>query len=79
MYDANDEVWSQVGCTPSEPIFVPRSDGTEEDDGVVLSVVLDGNVNKSFLLVLDAKTMTELARADAPTVVTYGFHGAFAN
>jgi carotenoid cleavage dioxygenase-like enzyme len=69
--------WHQKGCTPSEPIFVPNPDSQSEDDGVLLTVVLDGFKKESFLLVLDAKTMTEVARAKSPTVVTYGFHGSF--
>ena len=28
--------WAQAGCFPGEPIFVPRPDGQNEDDGVVL-------------------------------------------
>ena len=48
----------------------------DEDDGVVISVMVgpDGN---SFLLVLDAHTFTETARAVMPYGVPYGFHCAF--
>ena len=49
-----------------------------EDDGVVLSVVLDTRVERSFLLVLDAGSFEELARAEAPQRVPFGFHGDFA-
>ena len=45
--------------------------------GVLLSVVLDGDRNTSFLLVLGATTFTELARAQAPHVVPFGFHGQY--
>ncbi|KZT51841.1 hypothetical protein CALCODRAFT_442462 [Calocera cornea HHB12733] len=67
------------GQTPGEPIFVSRPGGTEEDDGVVLTVVLDGLRRRSFLLVLDGRTMQEIARAEAPEGkwVGAGFHGAF--
>jgi carotenoid cleavage dioxygenase-like enzyme len=44
---------------------------------VLLSVVLDGDRNTSFLLVLGATTFTELARAQAPHVVPFGFHGQY--
>ena len=47
----------------------------DEDDGVLLSVVLDGPAGKSYLLVLDAKTMTEMGRADVRGVIGLGFHG----
>ncbi|KAK1779537.1 carotenoid oxygenase [Copromyces sp. CBS 386.78] len=64
------------GHTPGEAIFVPRPGGEEEDDGVLLSVVLDGEKGKSYLLCLDAKTMTETGRAGVDFAIALGFHGA---
>ena len=80
-------MWSPPAAhSPGEPIFVPRPvDGKEgeeqeekraEDDGVLLSVVLDGSAQKSYLLCLDAATMQELGRAEADFAVGMGFHGA---
>jgi torulene dioxygenase len=62
---------------PGEPIFVPDPNGTEEDDGVILSIVLIGELAKSILIVLNAKDMTELGRAEMETVFPLGFHGVF--
>lgn len=62
--------------SPGEPIFLPDPEGRDEDDGVCLSVVLDGTKGKSHLLVLDAKTFDELGRAEMRTVVPFGFHGS---
>lgn len=74
------KVWEKPGLYPSEPIFVPSPDAIEEDDGVILSVVITPNKDKStFLLVLDAKTFEELGRAEVPVNIPYGFHGAFNN
>jgi carotenoid cleavage dioxygenase-like enzyme len=42
-----------------------------------LSVVLDAARRESCLLVLDARSMTELARARAPHVIPHGVHGVF--
>ena len=50
---------------------------TPEDDGVLLSVVLDAANATSFLLVLDAATMQEEARAMVPCALPLGFHGEF--
>ncbi|KAF9261005.1 carotenoid oxygenase [Marasmius fiardii PR-910] len=71
------KTWGLPGFTPSEPIFVPRpgADGGAEDDGVVLSVVLDGDRKKSALIILDAKDMSEVARAEMETAFPIGFHG----
>lgn len=60
----------------------PAPDGaTDEDDGVVMFIELDvrGQHPKSALVVLDARTMTEIARSETPDrkVVPFGFHGNF--
>lgn len=62
--------------TPGEAIFIP--DGTEEteDAGYLLSVVLDGETGTSYLLCLNARDMTEVARAECPHAIGFGFHGA---
>jgi beta,beta-carotene 9',10'-dioxygenase len=70
--------WSQPACYPGEPVFVARPQAEHEDDGVLLSVVLDAEAETSFLLVLDAADLSELARAQAPHHIPFGFHGQFA-
>ncbi|KAK5917860.1 hypothetical protein CgunFtcFv8_002671 [Champsocephalus gunnari] len=78
LKDKTFKVWYQKGFFPSEPVFVPSPDAVEEDEGVILSVVLTPSQDKgTFLLVLDAKTFEELARANVPVNMAYGFHGAF--
>ncbi|HYN50519.1 MAG TPA: carotenoid oxygenase family protein [Thermoleophilaceae bacterium] len=75
--DGTSSTWAAPGCFPGEPIFV-REPGTEaEDAGVVLSVVLDTAAGRSFLLVLDARNFEELARAEAPHHIPFGFHGQY--
>jgi carotenoid cleavage dioxygenase-like enzyme len=69
--------WSAPGCFPGEPVFVRDPGAEAEDAGVILSVVLDAQAGHSFLLVLDAATLEELARADAPHHIPFGFHGQF--
>lgn len=70
------QIWSgPKGHSPGEAIFVPRPGGTDEDDGVLLSVVLDGTLEKSYLLCLDARTMEELGRAEAGFVIPISLHG----
>lgn len=67
-----------LGHTPGEAIFVQRPGGVKEDDGVLLSVVLDGFCGRSYLLCLDARTMCELGRAEMDFAVGFGFHGVHA-
>ncbi|XP_056275598.1 beta-carotene 15, 15-dioxygenase 2, like [Pseudoliparis swirei] len=72
------KVWRYPGLFPSEPVFVAAPNATQEDDGVILSVIITPREEKStFLLILDAKTFTELGRAEVPVDVPYGSHGVF--
>jgi beta,beta-carotene 9',10'-dioxygenase len=70
-------VWREENRYPGEAVFVPAPGATREDEGVVLSVVLDAAEGHSTLLVLDAASFTELARADVPHAIPFGFHGRF--
>jgi carotenoid cleavage dioxygenase-like enzyme len=70
--------WDEPGCYPGEPVFVARAQAEREDEGVLLSVVLDAAAETSFLLVLDAADLSELARARVPHHIPFGFHGQFA-
>lgn len=36
-----------------------------------------GKAKSSFLLVLDARTMKQVGRADVPHVITFGLHSNF--
>jgi len=69
--------WHEADCYPGEGVFVGRPERVTEDDGVLLSVVLDAARGTSFLLVLDAATFTEIARAELPHPVLMGYHGQF--
>jgi beta,beta-carotene 9',10'-dioxygenase len=75
--EGRTERWHEAGTYPSEPVFVPAPGAAAEDEGVVLSVVLDAATERSFLLVLDAGSWRELARATVPQAVPFGFHGQF--
>eukprot|EP01038_Epipyxis_sp_PR26KG_P006544 gene6544-8991_t len=79
---ASAVVWRSPSCYPSEPVFVPREKITTdsrvlEDDGVILSQVYDGLKRETFLLVLNAKDMTEIARCYTGTRIPISFHGDF--
>ena len=62
---------------PSEAIFVPKADAKAEDDGWLLSLVLDASSGTSALHVLDAARLEEgaIARCHFDQAIPFGFHG----
>ena len=69
--------WNEEGCYPGEPVFVGSPNSAAEDEGVILSVVLDAKRGTSFLLVLDARSFEGRARAEVPHHIPFGFHGQY--
>ena len=74
LSNRTSQLWYEDDCYPGEPVFVAAPGATHEDDGVILAVVLDGVSGRSFLLVLDATSFTELGRATLPHHIPFGFH-----
>jgi carotenoid cleavage dioxygenase len=61
-----------------EPVFVPRPEGKDEDDGWLVTYVYDENTNESEMYIIDAKEFDKAsptARIKLPQRVPYGFHG----
>jgi len=71
----NDKTWSRPSHYSGEVFFVPRPDGDSEDDGVVISIVFDGEKEQSYLQLLDGKTFEEINYAYLPYRVPFAFHG----
>ncbi len=71
------KTWYAENCYPGEPVFVGAPARIAEDEGVVLSVVLDAAKGNSFLLVLDAQSFQEMGRAEIPHAVLFGYHGDY--
>jgi len=72
------KLWRRENHYPSEPVFVPTPGAQTEDDGVLLSAVLDGDSGGSYLLVLNATNMETLATAEVKgSHIPFGFHGDF--
>ncbi|XP_039899994.1 beta,beta-carotene 15,15'-dioxygenase [Simochromis diagramma] len=78
METKNMVYWGEDKCLPSEPVFIPRPNGESEDDGVVLTSVINANPGQSsFILILDGKTFKEVARAYVNTELNKDMHGFF--
>ncbi|XP_062250758.1 retinal Mueller cells isomerohydrolase-like [Platichthys flesus] len=71
-------LWQEEDCYPSEPLFVQTPGATQEDDGVLLSIVVKpGAERPGLLLVLDAMNLTELARAEVDIMIPVTLHGMY--
>jgi carotenoid cleavage dioxygenase-like enzyme len=62
LYPFEEIEWSQPGCFPGPPCFVPHPEANREDQGCLISQVLDVMRKRSFLLILDATDLSELAK-----------------
>ncbi|KAG5591544.1 hypothetical protein H5410_042058 [Solanum commersonii] len=76
LFDKKAKNWYDEGAVPSEPFFVARPSATEEDDGVVISMISDKN-GEGYALILDGSTFEEIARAKFPYGLPYGLHGCW--
>lgn len=75
--DTLSGVWYEDSMYPGEVTFVKDPNGSEEDNGILLSTVYDAVRDENFLLVLDATNMKELARAYTGVGFPQSFHGKF--
>ncbi|XP_044744862.1 carotenoid isomerooxygenase isoform X2 [Coccinella septempunctata] len=81
IHNKTTKKWFESNCYPSEPIFIPSPEAKFEDDGVVLSAMVWGgdDENHAGIIILDARTFTEIARAEfhTPSPVPKCLHGWF--
>ncbi|KAF1764060.1 hypothetical protein GCK72_004006 [Caenorhabditis remanei] len=81
LANGRHKVWRRenVQQVCGEPIFVPDPDGVEEDDGILIVPVMtisDGQ--RPFVLILDARNITEIARFTIPEArIPLGFHAFY--
>jgi beta-carotene 15,15'-monooxygenase len=62
----------------TEPIFVPHPEAKDEDDGLILAPVITFEDNDfPFVVILDAKTFTEVARCKIDHPLPLSFHAQF--
>jgi carotenoid cleavage dioxygenase len=55
-----------------EALFVPKANPVSEDDGYLLDLLMADD--RADLIVIDAVTMTEIARLHLPQRVPFGVH-----
>jgi len=67
------------GRFSGEPVFVPKTNASCEDDGYLLTYIYDTNRNQSDFVIYDAKSMAQqpVSLVQLPVRVPHGFHGIF--
>uniref|UniRef100_A0A8C2Q821 Retinoid isomerohydrolase n=1 Tax=Cyprinus carpio TaxID=7962 RepID=A0A8C2Q821_CYPCA len=71
-------VWQEPDSYPSEPLFVQNPDGVDEDDGVLMTIVVSpGAQRPTCCLILNAKDLSEVARAEVDIMSPVTFHGMY--
>ncbi len=63
----------------SEPVFVPKPNGTREDEGWILTLVYDGSKHRSDLVILDGENIQgdAVAKLHLQHHIPYGLHGSW--
>merc|ERR1711899_696398 len=72
---SQDKVWFKENHYNGEPMFIPRPGSEQEDDGVLLVTVLNGETKQSYLLMLDGETFEPIAEALLPERIPMSIHG----
>jgi beta,beta-carotene 9',10'-dioxygenase len=78
LSDGQQRVWQRPAAIQLEPLFVARPGSQQEDDGVLLVPTLADDDAASMICVVDARTMECVATLQAPQVIPFGFHAAWA-
>jgi len=74
---SKDKVWHQENHYGSEMSFIPNPDPKSEDDGVLVTIVFDGERERSYYLVLDAVSFTPINRAYLQHNIPWSAHGLY--
>jgi beta,beta-carotene 9',10'-dioxygenase len=69
--------WGEIECYPSETIFVAKPNSIAEDDGILISIITNVKEKYSFLIILDAQSLSEISRFNLTHHIPQGLHGNF--
>uniref|UniRef100_A0AAQ5YIS4 Retinoid isomerohydrolase n=1 Tax=Amphiprion ocellaris TaxID=80972 RepID=A0AAQ5YIS4_AMPOC len=72
-------VWQEPDSYPSEPLFVQTPEAVDEDDGKKAAIKVHGSwfQRPAYLLILNAKDLSEVARAEVECSIPVTFHGMY--
>ncbi len=72
-HDLGDNVFG------GEPVFVPKSKDSSEEEGWVMAIVFDDNIKKSKLIIVDVENFDKkpVCEVILPQRVPFGAHGSW--
>lgn len=74
-----EEWFAGPDCFIGEPLFIPKPEVTGEDVGWVMTLIYNGNDDRSELVILDGEDLSQgsIARLKLKHHIPYGLHGCF--
>ncbi|NJM65678.1 MAG: Apocarotenoid-15,15'-oxygenase [Acaryochloris sp. RU_4_1] len=79
-HTGTEQLWSAAPQGfMGEPVFIPKPNASQEDDGWLVALVYDGDRNRSDVVILDAAQVDQgpLACLHLQHHIPYGLHGSF--
>ena len=74
--DGGDKVWYRENHYVSEAWFFPTpGDSLPEDDGVLFTLVFDGELKRSYIMLMDPVTLESIAVSYLPVNIPWSAHG----
>jgi carotenoid cleavage dioxygenase-like enzyme len=67
--------WHQPNVYPGEASFVPKPGSKDRTEGTLIFHAYNGALDRSYLVVADAKTMKTIAQAELPVNIPFTVHG----
>lgn len=73
------QIWSPgARGFAGEPVFVPNPQGSQEDDGWIISMVYDASEHRTYIVILKAVDITQVvAKLCLTHHIPHGFHGTW--
>jgi len=67
--------WHSPNVYPGEASFVPKPGSKDKTEGTLIFHAYNGAMDKSYLILADAKTMKTVAQAELPVNIPFTVHG----
>jgi carotenoid cleavage dioxygenase-like enzyme len=70
-----DKIWYKENHYVTEVWFLPSREATPEDDGILFTTAFDGELERSYIMLLDAVNLEVVATSYLPHNIPWSAHG----